>query len=128
MICVASFTMISGLLILILEKTNTIGVLKALGSNNHLVRKVFLFYAILLMGKGLIYGNLIGLGLAFIQQQTGIISLNPENYYVDSVPIAFNLPAILLINLGTIIICTLALIGPSYLISRIRPVKAIRFD
>jgi lipoprotein-releasing system permease protein len=128
MVCVASFTMISGLLILILEKTNTIGILKSLGSSNHLVRNIFLNYAILLMGRGIIIGNIVGLGLAFIQQKTGIITLNPQNYYVDSVPITFNLPAIILINLGTITVCTLALIGPSFLVSRIRPVKAIRFD
>ena len=88
MVCVASFTMISGLLILILEKTNTIGILKSLGSSNHLVRNIFLNYAILLMGRGIIIGNIVGLGLAFIQQKTGIITLNAENYYVDSVPIA----------------------------------------
>ena len=80
------------------------------------------------MGRGIIIGNIVGLGLAFIQQKTGIITLNPQNYYVDSVPITFNLPAIILINLGTITVCTLALIGPSFLVSRIRPVKAIRFD
>jgi lipoprotein-releasing system permease protein len=128
MLLVAGFNMISGLLILILEKTNFIGILKAIGSNNGLIRKVFLYQAAYLIINGLAWGNLIGIGLAVLQKKFELISLDPSSYYLSTVPINLNLIHILLLNLGTMAIILLMLIIPSRLISRISPVKAIRFD
>lgn len=128
MLIVAGFNMISGLLILILEKTNMIGVLKALGSENRTIRKVFLYQAAYLIGKGLFWGNIIGLGLAFLQLRTGIISLDPSSYYIKTVPVNLDLAHILLLNAGTMAAIIMMLLIPSQLISRITPVKAIRYD
>ena len=127
MLLVAGFNMISGLLIIILEKTNMIGILKALGSDNGTIRKVFLYQASFLIVKGLLWGNLIGLGLAFLQLKTGLISLDPSSYYIKTVPVN-RLSHILMLNAGTMIIIILMLLVPSQLISRITPVKAIRYD
>jgi len=128
MLVVAGFNMISGLLILILEKTNMIGILKALGSEDKTVRKVFLYQAAYLIAKGLFWGNLIGIGLAFIQLKTGIISLDPSSYYIKTVPVNLELIHIFLLNAGTMAAIILMLLVPSQLISRITPVKAIRYD
>ncbi|MBN2667120.1 MAG: ABC transporter permease [Bacteroidales bacterium] len=128
MLLVAGFNMISGLLIIILEKTNMIGVFKALGSDNGTIRKIFLYQAGWLIAKGLLWGNIIGLGLAFLQLKTGIISLDPSSYYIKTVPVNMELSHILLLNIGTMIIIILMLLVPSQLISRITPVKAIRYD
>ncbi|HAM11306.1 MAG: ABC transporter permease [Bacteroidetes bacterium GWE2_41_25] len=128
MIVVAGFNMISGLLILILEKTNMIGILKALGSDDKSIRKVFLYQAAYLIGKGLLWGNLIGLGIAFLQLKTGLISLNPASYYIKTVPVNLELTHILLLNTGTMVAIIIMLLVPSQLISRITPVKAIRYD
>lgn len=128
MLLVAGFNMISGLLILILEKTNFIGILKAIGSNNGLIRKVFLYQAAYLIINGLAWGNVIGIGLAVLQKKFELISLDPSSYYLSTVPVNLNLIHILLLNLGTMAIILLMLIIPSRLISRISPVKAIRFD
>lgn len=128
MLVVAGFNMISGLLILILEKTNMIGILKALGSEDKTIRKVFLYQAAYLIGKGLLWGNLIGVGLAFIQLKTGIISLDPSSYYIKTVPINLNIVHITLLNVGTMAAIIIMLLVPSKLISRISPVKAIRYD
>lgn len=128
MMAVACFTMISGLLILILEKTNTIGVLKALGANNRLIRHVFLYYASFIIGRGLLWGNVGGLILLFVQHQWGIVKLDPLIYYVDSVPVLFDIRVLVLLNLGTLLLSMLVLIIPSFLVSRIQPAKAIRFD
>lgn len=128
MLVVAGFNMISGLLILILEKTNMIGVLKAMGSDDKTIRRVFLYQAAYLIGKGLLWGNLIGIGLAFFQLKTGIFSLNPESYYIKTVPVNLELLHILLLNAGTMAAIIVMLIVPSQLISRITPVKAIRYD
>lgn len=128
MLLVAGFNMISGLLIIILEKTNMIGILKALGSDNGTIRKVFLYQAAFLIVKGLLWGNLIGLGLAFLQLKTGLISLDPSSYYIKTVPVNLELSHILMLNAGTMIIIILMLLVPSQLISRITPVKAIRYD
>ncbi|MDO9580511.1 MAG: ABC transporter permease [Bacteroidales bacterium] len=128
MLVVAGFNMISGLLILILEKTNMIGVLKALGSEDNLIRRVFLYQAAYLIGKGLLWGNLIGIGLAFLQLKTGILSLDPSSYYIKTVPVNLELAHILLLNAGTMIAIIIMLLVPSQLISRITPVKAIRYD
>ncbi|HPY66861.1 MAG TPA: ABC transporter permease [Bacteroidales bacterium] len=128
MLVVAGFNMISGLLILILEKTNMIGILKALGSEDKTIRKVFLYQAAYLIGKGLLWGNLIGVGLAFIQLKTGIISLDPSSYYIKTVPINLNIVHIILLNAGTMAAIIIMLLVPSKLISRISPIKAIKYD
>lgn len=128
MLLVAGFNMISGLLIIILEKTNMIGVFKALGSDNGTIRKIFLYQAGWLIAKGLLWGNVIGLGLAFLQLKTGIISLDPSSYYIKTVPVNLELSHLLMLNTGTMIIIILMLLVPSQLISRITPVKAIRYD
>ena len=128
MLIVAGFNMISGLLILILEKTNMIGILKALGSENKTIRKVFLYQAAYLISKGLFWGNIVGLGLAVLQLRTGFITLDPSSYYIKTVPVNLELSHILLLNAGTMAAIILMLLVPSQLISRITPVKAIRYD
>ena len=128
MIVVATINMIVALLVLILERTQMIGVLKALGANNWNIRKIFLYNAGFLISRGLLFGNLIALALLFIQKIFGIIKLNPASYYVSEVQVDINLLHILLLNLGTIVICLLVLLIPSYIITKISPVKAIRFD
>jgi lipoprotein-releasing system permease protein len=128
MILVAGFNMISGLLILILEKTNMIGVLKAMGAENKLIRNIFLYQASWLTVKGLFWGNVIGIGLALLQQETGMISLDPSSYYLKSVPVNIDILHILLLNAGTMAAIIIMLLIPSQLIARITPVKAIRYD
>ena len=128
MILVAGFNMVSGLLILILEKTNMIGVLKALGAGNKLIRNIFLYQAAWLTVKGLLWGNIIGLGLAMLQMKTGIISLDPSSYYLKSVPINLDPLHIILLNAGTMIAILLMMLIPSQLIARITPVKAIKYN
>ena len=128
MIVVATINMIVALLVLILERTQMIGILKALGANNWNIRKIFLYNAAFLISRGLLFGNLLALALLFFQKTFGIIKLNPQNYYVSEVQVDINLLHILLLNLGTIIICLLVLLIPSYIITKISPVKAIRFD
>ncbi|MCC1484111.1 ABC transporter permease [Winogradskyella immobilis] len=129
MILVAGINMITALLVLILERTQMIGVLKALGSSNWTIRKVFLYNASYLVGLGLLWGNIIGISLLFIQNQFGLVKFpNPEQYYISKIPIYISLDYILLLNIGTFIICMLMLIVPSVIISKISPVKAMRFD
>ena len=128
MMLVAGFTMISGLLILILERTNMIGILKAQGANNWSIRKIFLYHSYFLVGKGMIIGNLVGLFICFVQDHFGIIHLDPNVYYVDTVPIHLTIPTILLINAGTLIASVLMLTGPSYIITKISPARSIRFE
>jgi len=128
MLIVGGVNMITALLILILERTRLIGVLKALGATNWGVRKVFLYNAIYLILKGLFWGNIIGLGIAFLQQKFQFISLDPNIYYMSSVPINFNFMHILGLNLGTLLVCWLILIIPSIIITKITPIKAIRFE
>jgi lipoprotein-releasing system permease protein len=128
MIIVATINMVVALLVLILERTQMIGILKALGANNWTVRKVFLYNALHLIMRGLFWGNLIGIGLILMQHYFGIIKLNPENYYVNEAPVYINWGYILVLNIGTVLICLLVLLIPSYIITKISPVKAIRFD
>ncbi|MDZ7634207.1 MAG: FtsX-like permease family protein [Bacteroidales bacterium] len=128
MILVAGFNMISGLLILILEKTNMIGVLKAMGAGNKVIRNIFLYQAAWLTAKGLFWGNIIGLGLALLQLKTELITLDPSSYYLKSVPINLDPLHIILLNVGTMIAIILMLLIPSQLIARITPVKAIRYN
>ena len=128
MLIVAGFNMISGLLILILEKTNMIGVLKSLGAEDVTIRRMFLYQAAYLIAKGLFWGNFIGIGLAYLQLKTGIITLDPSSYYIKTVPVNLNLIHILLLNAGTMAAIIIMLLVPSQLISRITPVKAIKYD
>lgn len=128
MIGVAGFTMISGLLIIIIERTNMIGILKALGANNFTIRKTFLWFSVFLIGKGMLWGNVIGLAFCILQSQFGIFRLDPETYYVDTVPVSFNVLLFLLINIGTLLTSVLMLIGPSYLITKINPARSMRYE
>jgi lipoprotein-releasing system permease protein len=128
MIFVSGFNIISGLLILILQRTNMIGVMKALGARNFSIRKVFIYMSCFLIAKGLFWGNLIGLSFCVLQKYFHLVPLNAETYYVDAVPIELNWMYIVLVNLGTILISLLVVLLPTQMISRIRPVKAIRFD
>jgi lipoprotein-releasing system permease protein len=128
MVAVAGINMISGLLIVIIERTRMIGILKALGFPNFNVRKVFLYLAGFLSIKGLIWGNLIGIGLCFFQYYTGFLKLNPELYYIDTVPISFNFFFILLLNIGTLISIIGMIIIPSFFISKITPAEAISVE
>ena len=128
MLLVSGINMISALLILILERTNMIGILKALGATNGSIQKIFLYNAFYLITKGLIYGNLLGIGVALLQQRFGLLTLDAKQYYVSVVPVEINCIHILLLNAGTIITCLLMLIIPSFIVSKITPVKAIRFS
>lgn len=128
MAAVSGFTMISGLLIIILERANMIGVLKALGANNTSIRQIFLYVSTFLVGKGMIWGNIIGITLCLLQQQFHIIKLNPEAYYVPYVPIEINPWYILWLNVGCMVVSVLMLIVPSYLVALIRPAKSIKFE
>lgn len=128
MIIVSTINMTVALLVLILERTQMVGVLKAIGANNWLVRKVFLYNAFHIITRGLMWGNFIAISLLLIQKYFGVIKLDPENYYVSQAPVDINIFYILLLNLGTVCVCVLVLIIPSYIITKISPVKAIRFD
>jgi len=128
MIAVAGFNMISGLMILIIERTNMIGILKSLGAQNWNIRKIFLYNAIFLSGKGMMWGNVIGISLALIQKHFMIIKLDPQAYYMSSVPINLNFTHILLLNIGAIVVTFLMLMIPSLIISKISPSKAIKFN
>lgn len=125
---VAGFTMISGLLIIILERTNMIGILKAVGADNLAIRKIFLSFSVFLIGRGMLWGNLIGLAFVVVQSQFRLFKLDPATYYVDSVPVEFNVWWWVLLNVCTLLVSVLMLVGPSYLITRIHPAKSIRFE
>lgn len=128
MIIVAGINMIVALLVLILERTRMIGILKALGASDYSIRKIFIYNAMYLIGMGLFWGNLIGLGLIYAQKYFGIIELNPETYYVRYAPAYVNVGQILLLNVGVFVLCLLMLLIPSYIITKISPVKSIRFE
>lgn len=128
MVLVAAINMISALLILILERTNLVGILKALGLANMNVRSIFLYVSIQLLIKGLVIGNLIGIGFCLLQGHFHFLTLNPETYYLDAVPINLSLIHILLINLGTIITCLVMMFLPTLILNKITPIKAIRFS
>jgi len=128
MLIVGGINMTTALLILILERTRLIGILKALGASNWSVRKVFLYNALHLILKGLVLGNFIGLGLGFLQKKFALFQLDPDTYYMNTIPINFDFTYILLLNIGTIIVCYLILIIPSVIITKITPIKAIRFE
>lgn len=128
LIAVAGFNMVSGLLILILERTNMIGILKAIGTKNWSIRKIFLYQSGLLISKGLFWGNIIGITICILQSKFQIFKLDPESYYIDAVPINLKLLHILALNSGTLIITVLMLIIPSYIISRLSPEKTLQFN
>lgn len=125
---VACFNMVSILLILIMERTQMIGLLKALGATNRQVRNIFIYNGILMMLKGLALGNLIGLGFGYIQERFRLIPLDPENYYMSFVPVAWDWPVIILLNILTFITVSLVLLVPTVIIARVNPIKAIHFD
>lgn len=128
MICVAGFTMISGLLIIILERTQMIGVLKALGMKGSSVRHTFLWFAVFIIGKGMLIGNILAAAIILLQRHTRFISLDPTTYYVSEAPTEINIPAFLIINVVTLFISVLVLVGPSFLISHIHPAKSMRYE
>ncbi len=128
MIVVATINMAVALLVIILERTQTIGILKAIGANNWTIRKIFLHQAAYLIGNGLLWGNLIGIALLLLQKYTGIVKLNPENYNVERAPVVINLMHVIGLNVVTIVFCLIIMIIPSYLITKISPIKAIRFS
>ncbi|WP_159518389.1 ABC transporter permease [Sunxiuqinia indica] len=128
MILVAGFNMVSGLLVIILERTQMIGVLKSLGAANVNVRKVFLYFSAFLIGEGLLWGNILGIVLGLLQHYFEIIHLDPTSYYVDTVPVNISVLHIVLLNVGALVITLFMLIGPSYFVSRISPEKTVRFE
>ena len=128
MIAVSGVTIISGLLIIILERTQMIGILKALGSHNKQIRHTFLWLATFIISKGLLLGNFLGLGLILLQYFTGFAKLDPSKYYVTTVPVEINIPLIIILNLSTLFICIFVLIAPSYLISHIHPAKSMHYE
>lgn len=128
MVCLAGITMTSGLLIIILERTSMIGVLKALGSRNTMIRHTFLWFATFIIGRGLLIGDIIGIGLVLLQQFTGIITLDPQTYYVSEAPVELNIPIVAILNVATLIISISVLIIPSFFISHIHPAKSMRYE
>lgn len=128
MMAVAAVTMISGLLIIILERTQMIGLMKALGARNPMVRHTFMWFAAFIIGRGLLWGNMIALALVALQYFTGIVKLDPATYYVSSVPVEVNVLFVVLLNIGTLLISLLVLIGPSFLISHIHPAKTMTYE
>lgn len=128
MVCVAGFTMISGLLIIILERTQMIGILKALGARNKTIRHTFLWFATFIIGRGLLFGNVIGIAIVLLQQHFSIITLDPSTYYVKEAPMELNIPVIVALNIATLLTSLFVLIAPSYLISFIRPAKSMRYE
>lgn len=128
MLLLSLFTMTAGLLIIILERTNFIAVMKSLGATNGQVRRIFLFFAAMLVGRGLLLGDILGIGLALVQQQCGVVHLDPAYYYIDSVPVQFSWPIIVLLNVATLLITVLVLIVPSFLVARVHPARVMRFE
>ena len=128
MLAVAGVTMISGLLIIILERTSMIGVMKALGARNNTIRHTFLWFAAFIIGKGLLYGNILAFAILLIQKYTGLVKLDAQTYYVSTVPIEFNWIYIIALNVATLLISVFILVAPSYLISHIHPAKSMRYE
>jgi lipoprotein-releasing system permease protein len=128
MITVACFNIIAGLLILVLDRTQMIGILKALGTTNRSIKKVFIYQSLLLAFKGIVIGNLIGLGICFVQWKFNLLKLDQSAYFLDAVPVNFNIPLLFLLNIGIFLIIFLILLLPSIIISKIDPAKSIRFE
>ena len=128
MICVASVTMMSGLLIIILERTRFIGVMKSMGATDRQLRSVFLYLSSMIVIRGLFLGNVIAFALLFIQKVTGIVALDPESYYLAHVPVHFPVWSIVLVNIVTLLVCVMVLLLPTHIVSRIHPARSIRFE
>lgn len=128
MICVSIFTSVSGLLIIILERTNFIGIMKALGARNRQMRYLFVNYALLIIVRGIVLGNVLAFALILLQKYTGIITLDPDVYYVEAMPVLVNWLWVACIDVGTLIVSALAMIVPSFVVSHITPAKSIRFE
>lgn len=128
MLIVSGFTMISGLLIIILERTNMIGILKSMGARDFSLRKVFVYLSAFLIGQGMLWGNIVGLAVCLIQKQFQIFKLDPSTYYLSAVPVDLNPLHIVLLNIGTLVVSLLMMIGPSYLVAKITPAKSIQFE
>ncbi len=128
MIIVAAINMISALIIIILERVNMIGVFKAMGAGNYSIRKIFIYVAAFLIGRGLLWGNLIGIGLCLLQQKFGLLTLDQASYYISKVPIDLSISNLLMLNAGTLATCLLMMILPTIMITRISPLKALRFS
>ena len=128
MLIVVVINIIMVLLILIIERTNSIGVLKTMGASNAQIRSIFINYTLLIMVPGLFAGNAIGLGLLIIKKYTGVIKLDPENYFISTVPVDLNPVYIIAVSVGIFIVSGIAMILPSYLISRISPLKAVKYS
>ena len=128
MIAVAGFTMISGLLIIILERTQMIGILKALGARNSTIRHTFLWFAAFIIGRGLLWGNIMGLGIVLIQKYTGVVKLDAQTYYVNEAPMELNLLLIALLNVVTLLVSVFVLVAPSYLVSHIHPARSMHYE
>ncbi|MDD2634481.1 MAG: ABC transporter permease [Bacteroidales bacterium] len=128
MLAVAGFNMVSGLLVIILERVNMIGVMKSMGARNIQIEKVFIYFAGFLISRGLLFGNIIGIGLCLIQMFTGVVTLDPESYYLSQVPINFNIWHILILNVGTMLSTIIIMVLPSKIISKINPVDSMRFN
>ena len=128
MICLAGITMTSGLLIIILERTSMIGVLKAIGSRNRTIRHTFLWFSAFIISRGLLLGDILGIGLVLLQQYTGLVTLDPQTYYVSEAPVEFDIPITILLNVATLIVSISVLIIPSFFISHIHPAKSMRYE
>lgn len=128
MVVVAGFTMASGLLIIILERTQMIGILKALGARNATIRHTFLWFATFIIARGLLWGNLIGIGIVLLQMYTGVVTLDPKTYYVSQAPMELHIPIIILLNIATLLACILVLVIPSFLVERIHPARSMRYE
>lgn len=128
MVLVAGFNMVSSLLVIILERTQMIGILKAIGARNWSIRKVFLYFSVMLILKALIWGNLLGIGICLIQKYTHVLKLDPTSYYLEYVPINLTILHLVLLNVGTVVITMLMLLLPSYFITKVSPEKTIRFE
>ncbi len=128
MAAVAAITMISGLLIIILERTQMIGILKTQGAQNSQLRRVFLWFAAIVVGRGLLWGNIIALALLALQKATGLVGLDPATYYIDTVPVEFPIGQFIIINIVTFVICIVALLAPAMIVAKVNPSKSVRFD
>ena len=128
MVCVAGFTMISGLLIIILERVQMIGILKALGGRNAMIRHTFMWFAVFIIAKGMVIGNILGIGICLIQKYAGIIKLDPTTYYVSTAPVEIDFLAVLALNVAVLIISILVLVVPSFLVSHVHPARSMRYE
>lgn len=128
MLAVAGVTMVSGLLIIILERTTMIGILKALGARNKTIRHIFLWFAVFIIGRGLLLGDAIAMALLLLQRYTGIVKLDPTTYYVDTAPVEINIPVIIALNVATLLASVFVLIAPSFFVSHIHPAKSMRYE